>query len=63
MVAAKARIAQKQYINNKLAKGLIKLFVLFDNKGKIADLNIHTGKSTMVSAKGLLFDAMMSHLL
>ncbi|XP_030586306.1 piggyBac transposable element-derived protein 4-like [Archocentrus centrarchus] len=60
MVATKARIALKQYIKNKPTKWGIKLFVLSDNTGYTVDFSIYTGRSTLVSGKGLSFDAVMS---
>ncbi len=60
MVATKARISLKQYIKNKPTKWGIKLFVLCDSNGYTVDFNIYTGKSRVVSGKGLSFDAVMS---
>ncbi len=60
MVVTKARISLKQYIKNKPTKWGIKLFVLCDSNGYTVDFNIYTGKSSVVSGKGLSFDAVMS---
>ncbi len=56
IVATKARISLKQYIKNKPTKWGIKLFVLCDSNGYTVDFNIYTGKSSVVSGKGLSFD-------
>ncbi|KAL4009293.1 hypothetical protein ACER0C_003145 [Sarotherodon galilaeus] len=53
MVSTKARVALKQYIKSKPTKWGIKLFVLSDNTGYTVDFNIYTGRSTLVTGKGL----------
>ncbi|XP_017288883.1 piggyBac transposable element-derived protein 4 isoform X2 [Kryptolebias marmoratus] len=60
LVATRARIFQKQYLNNKLSKSGIKLFVLSDNTGYTVDFSIYTGRSTLGTGKGLSFEAMMT---
>lgn len=60
MVATKAKIGLKQYINNKLTKWGIKLLVLADSNGYTVDFKIYTGKAKTVSGKGLSFDAITS---
>uniref|UniRef100_A0A3P9DG32 PiggyBac transposable element-derived protein domain-containing protein n=1 Tax=Maylandia zebra TaxID=106582 RepID=A0A3P9DG32_9CICH len=60
MVSTKARVVLKQYIKSKPTKWGIKLFVLSDNTGYTVDFNIYTGRSTLVTGKGLSFDAVMA---
>ncbi|KAL4009424.1 hypothetical protein ACER0C_003276 [Sarotherodon galilaeus] len=60
MVSTKARVALNQYIKSKPTKWGIKLFVLSDNPGYTVDFNIYTGRSTLVTGKGLSFDAVMA---
>ena len=57
MVASKARVGLKQYIQNKPTKWGYKLFVICDSKtGYTCDFNIYAGKTENQSDNGLTYD-------
>lgn len=60
LLAVQARSSPTQFAKRKATRWGLKLFVLSDCTGYTVDFNIYTGRSALLTGRGLSFDAVMS---